>query len=245
MNDLTDAEFDELDQLLARTPEPYQPLDAVMLDGYLCGVLVQPRLIEAAEWLPPIFDVDGAAFPASADAGWKARCEELIVRRHDALRRALAEDGGFDPLLPEPAQEAEGAEGAEGEEVPEELRALSPVSRTLLPWVAGFEHAAATFPELAELDDADVQSALARLFRHLPATEDEARELVALMDREHPLADLDEAIDDLVNAVADLEALTHDRRWRVETVKREAPKVGRNDPCPCGSGRKFKHCHGA
>ncbi len=26
---------------------------------------------------------------------------------------------------------------------------------------------------------------------------------------------------------------------------RQVPKVGRNDPCPCGSGRKFKHCHGA
>ena len=30
----------------------------------------------------------------------------------------------------------------------------------------------------------------------------------------------------------------------VETVKREEPKVGRNDPCPCGSGKKFKQCHG-
>ena len=29
------------------------------------------------------------------------------------------------------------------------------------------------------------------------------------------------------------------------TVRREVPKVGRNDPCPCGSGKKFKHCHGA
>src|SRR5258706_90889 len=28
------------------------------------------------------------------------------------------------------------------------------------------------------------------------------------------------------------------------TVKREGPKVGRNDPCPCGSGRKYKSCHG-
>ena len=26
--------------------------------------------------------------------------------------------------------------------------------------------------------------------------------------------------------------------------KREAPKVGRNDPCPCGSGKKYKQCHG-
>ena len=30
----------------------------------------------------------------------------------------------------------------------------------------------------------------------------------------------------------------------VRTVRREAPKVGRNDPCPCGSGRKYKKCHG-
>jgi uncharacterized protein len=28
------------------------------------------------------------------------------------------------------------------------------------------------------------------------------------------------------------------------TVRREGSKVGRNDPCPCGSGRKFKQCHG-
>ncbi|QIB49642.1 preprotein translocase subunit SecA [Pseudomonas sp. OIL-1] len=27
-------------------------------------------------------------------------------------------------------------------------------------------------------------------------------------------------------------------------VTREGPKVGRNDPCPCGSGKKYKHCHG-
>ena len=30
----------------------------------------------------------------------------------------------------------------------------------------------------------------------------------------------------------------------VEQYRRAAPKVGRNDPCPCGSGKKFKHCHG-
>jgi len=30
-----------------------------------------------------------------------------------------------------------------------------------------------------------------------------------------------------------------------ETVKREAPKVGRNDPCVCGSGKKYKKCCGA
>jgi uncharacterized protein YecA (UPF0149 family) len=42
--------------------------------------------------------------------------------------------------------------------------------------------------------------------------------------------------------------------YKVNIEKREAPahkpsplpgqKVGRNDPCPCGSGKKYKHCHG-
>jgi preprotein translocase subunit SecA len=34
-------------------------------------------------------------------------------------------------------------------------------------------------------------------------------------------------------------------RVAVQPVRRESPKVGRNDPCPCGSGQKFKKCHGA
>ena len=46
-------------------------------------------------------------------------------------------------------------------------------------------------------------------------------------------ADYDEALggsDDAATAVA---APAH-----------VGPKVGRNDPCPCGSGKKYKHCHG-
>src|SRR5690242_11034312 len=31
----------------------------------------------------------------------------------------------------------------------------------------------------------------------------------------------------------------------VKTIKRDEPKIGRNDPCWCGSGKKFKKCHGA
>jgi uncharacterized protein len=32
------------------------------------------------------------------------------------------------------------------------------------------------------------------------------------------------------------------RRGSAATFRREAPKVGRNELCPCGSGKKFKHC---
>ena len=39
---------------------------------------------------------------------------------------------------------------------------------------------------------------------------------------------------------------THDHRHDpvVATYRRETPKLGRNDPCFCGSGKKFKKCHG-
>ena len=33
--------------------------------------------------------------------------------------------------------------------------------------------------------------------------------------------------------------------FSVGTVRAAGPKVGRNDPCPCGSGKKYKKCHGA
>jgi uncharacterized protein len=92
-------------------------------------------------------------------------------------------------------------------------------------------------------DDA-VLSALARLYRHLPAESDDEREVVATLEREHPLTTLDEGIEDVIAAVADLADLTRKARYKVETVKRDVPKPGRNDPCSCGSGKKFKLCHG-
>jgi preprotein translocase subunit SecA len=40
------------------------------------------------------------------------------------------------------------------------------------------------------------------------------------------------------------EAAAASRGEKRQPVKREMPKVGRNDPCPCGSGKKYKKCHG-
>ncbi|WP_372526162.1 UPF0149 family protein [Piscinibacter sp.] len=243
VHDLTDAEFAELDDLLAATPEPLEPCDAVMLDGFLCGVLVQPVLLDAATWLPHVFDFEGQPLPDDVDAAWLAHTQSLILRRHAALNRAMVEDGWFNPLILEFDDEHPLQPPADGG--PDPMAGLSPVSQALMPWVAGFQHATLCFPDLAELPDDAVMSALARLYRHLPAETDEEREVVATLDREHPLATLDDAIEELVVTVADLSDLTRDSRYKVDTVKRETPKVGRNDPCPCGSGKKYKHCHGA
>jgi uncharacterized protein YecA (UPF0149 family) len=48
-----------------------------------------------------------------------------------------------------------------------------------------------------------------------------------------------------MNAAADANARSAaPGRGAGRTVKRDDEKIGRNDTCPCGSGRKFKKCHG-
>lgn len=233
--DLTDAELDELDSLLQATPAPLEPLDMLMLDGYLVGVLVQPRVVPTDEWLRPVFDLEGRALPSDIDPAWVARCRGLIERRQQALNAAISEDGWFDPMVVDtdrapPVSEYEPVQSA--------------VSRALLPWAAGFHWAQECWPDLGLADDDAVASAMARIYRHLPAQTDEDRDVVAVLDREHPLATLDDGIEDLVLAAVDLWDLTNRQRFYVQTIRRDVPKVGRNDPCPCASGRKFKQCHG-
>lgn len=239
MRELSDAELDELDALLAATPAPLQPLDVSMLDGYLCGVLVQPVLIDAATWLAPIFDTEGASLPESPPPGWHERTTELLRRHHAALNRQLVEDGGFEPIVfeldPAVAADAPAAAGTGAR------AAFAP----LWPWVGGFEYAQACFPQLQDGADDAIGDLLDRLWRYLPAEDGEDLRLISRLDQSHPVATLDAAIADLVLVVVELFDLTHDERYRVATIRRELPKVGRNDPCPCGSGRKFKLCHGA
>jgi preprotein translocase subunit SecA len=60
-----------------------------------------------------------------------------------------------------------------------------------------------------------------------------------------PAADVGASAGGTATAVAPEGAPEEDIKLPTVTVRRQMPKVGRNDPCPCGSGKKFKNCHGA
>ena len=47
------------------------------------------------------------------------------------------------------------------------------------------------------------------------------------------------------NHEAELRAENGATPAKVETVVHQGPRIGRNDPCPCGSGKKYKKCCGA
>jgi uncharacterized protein YecA (UPF0149 family) len=57
----------------------------------------------------------------------------------------------------------------------------------------------------------------------------------------------DDLVAEALIAAYDLREYWRDVQFESVRVKepiRRDPKIGRNDPCPCGSGRKFKQCHG-
>ena len=93
---LSERELDELQDLLDRVPAPFEALDVSMLDGYLCGVLLQPRHMAVSRWLPHVTDVDGRALPLGFDS---ARLGALVLRRHAELDDAIQRRQWFDPLV--------------------------------------------------------------------------------------------------------------------------------------------------
>ena len=65
---LTDAELARLQALLDKLPAPLEPLDTSALDGFLCGVLLQPQPVSPARWLRYVTDAEGRDLPPAAFA---------------------------------------------------------------------------------------------------------------------------------------------------------------------------------
>jgi len=194
---------------------------------------------------PPSCRKCGAASPRASPLE-PVLVRALILRRHAALNRSLAEFGGFDPFVLEPLPPEDGevaAGGASASSDADTPTGSGDLVRDMLsPWVSGFEQALQLLPGLADLSDSEIDATAARVLQFLPADDDAA---TAPSELPAPPASLDGALGALVAAVADLYDITAPMRYKVEASRRATPKVGRNDPCPCGSGRKFKQCHGA
>jgi len=177
---LSDTELEQLQTLLDAVPAPLEPLDVSSIDGYLCGVILQPQPVAPASWLPVVADVEGRAPPANFPL---ARLQALVLRRHAELARAIAGRQWFDPWVYQLDDDA------------------SP-SDTVLPWVAGFATAMALFPALMRIDDPALLEPLAVLYLHLdPDDLEDADALLEVMEELEPPAELDEAVEDLVRSV--------------------------------------------
>ncbi len=62
--------------------------------------------------------------------------------------------------------------------------------------------------------------------------------------REHLIAGAAAGVTAIYRYFEPLRQMHSELRGGPSTYRRTAPKIGRNDPCACGSGKKYKHCHG-
>jgi len=207
---LTPQELDELQALLDTVPAPLEALDVSMLDGFLCGVLLQPEAVPPMRWLPHITDIDGRALPARFDA---SRLQSLARRRHAELDDAITRRQWFDPWvfeLDDEAGDERGDEPASGgkafkdfaDPADDEEGASTPSGTdAVYPWVAGFATALELFPGLMALDADALTEPLALLYRHFDAEDlEDAEDLLAEIETLEPPADLSEAVEELVRA---------------------------------------------
>lgn len=170
----------ELQSRLDALPAPLQPLDISALDGFLCGLLLQPRDVEPSIWLPCVADLEGRSPPDGIEL---APLQALVLRRWAELRRAIAAREWFDPWV-------------------FELEASASPTECVLPWAAGFAAAMDRFPGLMSLDDPGLLEPLALIYLHFdPQDLDEAEDLQGVIETIEPPADLGEAVQDLVRSV--------------------------------------------
>ena len=216
--EFTEADLDRLEHYL-NAPEHIEasmPLDAVQ--ALLCAVSSAPAPIARQRWMDAVLGA-GHKFSSPAEA---AEITGLLERFQEATARQLNEGEGFDFILyGTDEDENDLAAWAEG-------------------YLMGVDLADPPWDEAADPDD------LERMMFPFLALTGEAKES-ALADGEPWMDESEERrmMKEVSEGLAD--HLLDVRRYWFEksipgTVRRESPKVGRNDPCPCGSGKKFKNC---
>lgn len=227
MAPLTDEELDELDSfLLELDAEESMTLD--MLDGFLHAIAIGPETVLPSRWLPKVWgQEDGAMMPPADDMDQLNHLLGLVMRHFNSIV------SGFEQSPP-----------------------------VLAPFWSTFQYAAA-----GQFEDAEMwaygftegvklsKGAWQALFNH-PDGQRWYRP-IGLLGADDFSADQDELTrtpeqrealaGEIEESLLQIHAFWLPLRRAVagrQQAQRMSTKVGRNEPCPCGSGKKFKKCCG-
>jgi uncharacterized protein len=228
---LSDAELEELDAFLASDVIGDTSMDVATLDGFLTALAIGQSMVPLSDWLPWVWDMDkGEAGPQFGDADQVSRIVSLLVRHYNAVVGAF----DTDPASREPLFWRDDCWGT---------------SEWCEGFILGF-----MFDEEAWSLLAFEQPAWFAPFLYLGSDD--------VIDMTDSAGDAGKWMSDIAPALLRIHAhwkpmragqppgqFLDDRYSRKRgggvTLVRDGPKIGRNDPCPCGSGKKFKKCCGA
>jgi uncharacterized protein len=203
-----------LDEFLMSYQAPEACMMLCDLDGFLTGVAIGPELIPPSSWLSVIW---GGEEPVFDDAEHAQAILGMIMNRYNEILGHIA-DGVLAPIFMEgPGGEVIASDWAEGFKQAIVMRRNA--------WDRLFksdEHGHLLLPILALCCDENGDS------------------LLGLSEEieEEFFEDAGELVPQYVLEIAEFWRTTRTANQR----RPNGPKIGRNDPCPCGSGKKFKKC---
>jgi uncharacterized protein len=223
---MTDEDLDYLDNfLLERIDDDNVTEDAdegilcvSELDGFLTAIVSGPSLIPPSQWLPAVWGDFEPEWESDAEA---QRVMMLMMEIMNSTATTLMEA----PEEFEPIFEVSLIDGKEYPIVDE--------------WCEGYVRGVALAQDLWDSAGLEMEILLAPIQGFTESTDWMAHDLPTKSEVEN----VRNAITPNVQA---MHAFWLQRREHlkpaVSTVRRDTPRVGRNDPCPCGSGKKYKKC---
>lgn len=231
---LTDAEIEELDEFLQDAEGIEESMDISTLDGFLTAIVCGPKTIMPSEWMRWVWDMEnGEDSPGFKNSAQAQRVLELLMRHMNDIAQTLHQvPDQYEPLLMENPNN--------GDPIPilDEwcagfMKGVQLDSEGWLPVIAGKPDWMSTIMLYGTEEGWDV---LKRKNLSLDEHKVMAKELAGTVQQIHALW-LEQRSTPLAGGT-------------VPNVVRREParnpnKVGRNEPCPCGSGKKYKQCHGS
>ena len=199
-------------------------------DGFVAGLLVCPEMIAPSEWLPAVWSSADGDEPTFEGLEHVNRLLGPLMEHYNAVARALVDrPERYAPLFPV-------------DEITDEI--------IWECWIEGFEKAIALRPNAwvpLRVADETAMRAFSGLQTLIDVVRRDARfsklEIDALTENGH------KHIGDWIVALSEWRLANYDPLTLASTPKtafdEASTKVGRNQPCPCGSGKKYKRCHGA
>jgi len=228
---LNDAECAHLDAVLSRFGSEYAMNNLEEIDGFFAALICSPDVAKPSEYLPEIWGggemADDEAF---ADQQELQDFVNLIFRHWNSMVRILQGNDVFAPLL---FQDEEGTAHAND-------------------WARGFMRGVRLHHESWRelLDDEEHGGPLIPIMvlAHEHDPDPEMRPYKDNIDvelREKLILGIAGAVTAIYRYFAPQRRMMAAGLGAERTAYRQAEgKIGRNDPCPCGSGKKYKHCCG-
>ena len=222
---LSEAEFDRLADVLKHFGGKWG-MNLEMIDGFFAALICGPDHVPPSEYLPEVWGGGMIDEPVFESKALLQDFMSMLMRHSNAVSRTLQSGDVYLPLL----LEAENGMAHANDWANGFMRGMEMRRDGWLPLMEDEEQAGSLIPIFALAHEHDPDPELRSYKEPISA---EMRERLIISAAASVMA---------IHRYFKADKVSLARRHTVTSFRREAPKVGRNEPCPCGSGKKFKYC---